>query len=148
MATRCAKINRCGSIPDACASRRRFSFAACLEQPEYALPHSREQTHPNSEGLRQDLISIVETTEDEPAFRQVARCARGRISGLQASGVTGEGSMRHVQRALDVELLQLFRQTEAVGEDVVVPRRTEGALEADGVYLQGRRAKRKDLRAR
>ena len=130
------------------AMQVRLGFGARVEQPQYAARHRREEPHPEGEDLGQDLVGSVEAAEHEAVVGQAAGRARGRRTGRQPGGVAGVERVRHVQRLLGVEPLQMLRQAEAVGENVVVPFGAERARKADAVDLQRRRPERKDAHAR
>src|SRR2546421_6209299 len=116
----------------------RFGGDIAPQQPQHAAIDPVQQSHPNAEDRRSNLVIVVETAEYEPMFGQARlRSARRRL-GYPQLGIRDQIAVRQVHDLFKEELLLVEWQHGSVGEHVIVEIGAERTRKTDIADLDGR----------
>src|SRR5580704_5700590 len=117
------------------AAQVHLGGGAVAKQPQDAAFDFTQQSHPDIEHLRRDLVAVVETAKDEALRRQSSfRARRCPLRGA-ALRIADQIGIRKMNDFLGVKRLLVERQNVRIGKYIVVEAGAERAGKADIVDL-------------
>ena len=122
-----------------------LGFRIVLQQPEHAVGHPPEDSHPAIEHRRHDLVVVVEAAKDESILRQSQHRPVEDGFGDAPLAVIGLIAIRQINHLLLVAGPVSFRNHPPVRDDIVHVSCAHGAGETEIVHLDRGRAPRKDV---
>src|ERR1700730_18319995 len=120
----------------------------CVQQPKHGSWDRGQETHPNAEKLRRDLVGVVERAKDEALLRETASGARQRGIRDQPMGVGRLMAMWKMDNFFAVEGLLIHRQHEWIGDHIVNEAGAHRSRKAGETHLYGSRSLRGNPGAR
>src|SRR5258708_3747155 len=117
-----------------------FDQLVRLEQPQYAAGNRAQQTHPDIEKCRRDLVTIVEAAKHEPPFWQCPILPRRRSAYRFTPSVVRLIAAGKMDQPFRKEGLLAAWHNEGVDDDIVDEIRPHGSGIAEVAHLHRRRA--------
>src|SRR5262249_45358134 len=89
------------------------------QQPQHTSWDLIEQTHPDIKHRRCDLVTVVKRTENKPCLGQTSICPCWCMFADSPLGIVRLIGIREVCDFLSVKRMLIFRDNEAVGQNII-----------------------------